>query len=78
MWSLVTLLMLDDLSFLVLRLTFAIRYSIISYSSIFFIAKNVLVLIMDINRVISLHNESRKERKNPDSVTRRHLSHVRR
>ena len=54
---------MDDLSFLVLRLTFAIKFKIISYSSLFFVSKNCLVLILDLNRIIALHNETRKAAK---------------
>ena len=67
---------MDDLSFLILRLVFAAKFQIVSYSSIFFIAKNALVLIMDINRVIALHNETRKQKRNPSAVSK--MSHIRR
>lgn len=60
MWALVTLLLLDDLPFLSLRLVCIIKYHVNSYSSLFFTAKNCLVLALDVNRLIAIHKENKK------------------
>ncbi|XP_067941583.1 transmembrane protein 26-like [Watersipora subatra] len=79
MWSLFTLLCLDDLSFLLLRLTCMSNFGVRSYNSYFFIGKNILVLLLDVNRIYSLFHEMRKEDKNRFNRTNtRRLTHIRR
>ncbi|KAF6023140.1 hypothetical protein EB796_018562 [Bugula neritina] len=76
MWALITLLCLDDLSFLVIRVVCIFGYKVTSYSSYFFMGKNLLVLCLDVNRIIALHKENRKELENRPSSRR--LSRIRR
>jgi len=78
-WSLVTLLFLDDAPFLTFRLVCIMKYNITGYSSYFFAAKNVLVL--DLNRIIALYRETVKLKKAPVLPTEMasiEISHIRR
>ena len=58
-----TILLLDDAPFLIFRLVCIISYKVESYNSYFFAAKNVLVLALDLNTILSLHNENEKLRR---------------
>ncbi|XP_067942956.1 transmembrane protein 26-like [Watersipora subatra] len=84
-WSLLTLLFLDDAPFLAFRLVCIIKYQITSYNSYFFAAKNMLVLALDVNRILALYKEMRKERAKNESSTelkdvdrRISITHIRR
>jgi len=52
MWALITLLCLDDLSFLVIRVVCIFGYKVTSYSSYFFMGKNLLVLCLDVKIIL--------------------------
>lgn len=82
-----TLLLLDDFPFLIMRLVCIIAYDLKNYSSYFFTAKNLLVLALDVNRILALYKQQRKVKNSSAKPTemeevladrRISLSHIRR
>jgi hypothetical protein len=50
-------MMLQDAPFLILRLLLIFRYNVVSYTNIFFTAKNSLVLVLQVYRLLVLYNQ---------------------
>ena len=78
MWALITLLCLDDLSFILLRIVCMAGFGVVSYNSYFFTAKNGLVLMLDCNRLYALYQEMKKEKKTPRPAGSVRTTHLRR
>lgn len=58
--SIMTTIILQDGSFLVLRMMLIFRYNVVSYTNIFFTAKNTLVNVLQLYRLVVLYAESLK------------------
>ena len=62
-------LLLQDTPFLILRLYFIIKHKIISYTNTFFTAKNSLVILLLVYRLVVIQMESRKKSKNSSMIS---------
>lgn len=75
-----TLLCLNDLTFLIIRLVCMIQFNVRSFNTYFFTAKNALILILDVNRIYSLNKELNLQAKRENSERQQQPSvlHLRR
>ncbi|KAK4474570.1 hypothetical protein MN116_001711 [Schistosoma mekongi] len=60
LWAIGISLMLQDLPFLILRLTLIVYYNVKSYSNVFFTCKNTLLILLQVFRSIVILSESSK------------------
>ncbi|KAH8866754.1 Transmembrane protein 26 [Schistosoma japonicum] len=60
LWAIGISLMLQDLPFLILRITLIVYYNVKSYSNVFFTCKNTLLILLQVFRSIVILSESSK------------------
>ncbi|XP_071944111.1 uncharacterized protein [Antedon mediterranea] len=60
-WAIMVTLVLQDGPFLIIRMMLLIFFHVVSYTSIFFTCKNVMVIALLIYRLVVLHNERKDE-----------------
>jgi hypothetical protein len=59
-WAIMTVLFLQDVPFLCLRMTLIFHFSVVSYMNIFFTCKNTLVILLQLYRIGVIHMEEMK------------------
>ncbi|XP_064620949.1 transmembrane protein 26-like [Lineus longissimus] len=64
-WAIITTCIMQDIPFLVLRMTLIVRYKVLSYMNIFFTCKNWLVTLLQLYRVFTLCHERKTKSKIP-------------
>lgn len=60
LWAIGISLMLQDLPFLILRITLIVYYNVKSYSNVFFTCKNTLLILLQVFRSIVILSEAGK------------------
>ena len=75
-WGIFLNIILQDAPFLAFRLLIIIDYKIITYMNVFFAAKNSLVIMLQIYRLVVVHGESQKARRRERELRGRDMDEI--